>query len=114
LSLAQKWLDLTGKLYLGVMHPGLSSIPIVTVLDWRGDELRVQVEEHRNLPLLAIERTMRTKPNQILRSECGHYLKLTYRLNSRVTTRYFKMLGGFPEKVFPQSLPVFNLAELPA
>lgn len=119
LTLAQSWMDLTNKLYLGIVHPGLSTIPTVTDVKLvllpgsQNYELRVRVEEHRNLPTFAINRSLHTVPNTIYRSECGHYLKLTYLLNQRVKTRYFKMLGGFPENVFPPSLPVFDLTELP-
>jgi hypothetical protein len=113
LRYARSWAEKTGNLYLGFINPSLPPIPEVTEVKWIGNTLHVRIQEHRNLPLIASDRTMTTTPQQLFVSPCGKYIKLTYSRSHRSRTRFFTQRGGFPPNTFPDSLPVFDLTELP-
>jgi hypothetical protein len=111
-SFAEAWIN-QNELYFGVVHPDVSLIPLVTNLHWAGNNLYVTIETHRNLPRGLRQRDMPSAPSTIYQSSCGQYLKLTYLQGGQTYTRYWKVKGGVPERVFPQPLPIFDLRELP-
>lgn len=110
MALAKTW----PKLYIGVVHPQLSSPPTVSDLRFSEGVVDVTLQEHQNLPLTirGAARKFRSKPSEINQTACGQYLKLTYFQNGKTLVRYYKVLGGVPEQTFPSPLPLFDLSEI--
>jgi hypothetical protein len=111
LALAADW-KRKHKLMVGFVNPTISMTETVSRVTWVDNELRWFVEEHRNLPVTAVSRMMRSRPHGVAR--CGQFLRLTFVDTPRLGTTYMKVNGQAIESVFPTPLPEFDLSEIPA